>query len=313
MRFLRTVGTVLIVAMLVACAVLFFMRFDVTRVSDKAAVAKAQTTPAADVPEQPAAVTPEPAATPAPTAEPTPSPEPTATPEPTPDPDSPAGRAEALGLPAPPDIDIDRWESVLVNGENSIGQYVPEQLAYLDMTADAKDIQTAYNGYRCPVDARIAQPLLDFALGCKAAGLPVFLSSGYRSYTEQAANFQRVCQNNGVTDGKDANGHYITMPAGCSEHQTALCCDITDVYRAIKNKDIENTATFKWLKEHCTEYGFIHRFPEGKESITGVMYEPFHFRYVGLEAARYIADNDLCLEEFVSLYRDINTADDPAA
>ena len=119
---------------------------------------------------------------------------------------------------------------------------------------------------------------------------------------DQAANFQRVCQNNGVSDGKDSNGHYITMPAGCSEHQTGLSCDITDVYREIKNSEIENTDTYKWLLEHCAEYGFIHRFPSGKEDVTGVMYEPFHFRYVGIEAARYIEDNGLCLEEFVELY-----------
>ena len=300
MRFLRTVGTILIVAMLVACGVLFLMRYDATRVSDKNALAKAQTVSATPIPEQIPVVTPTPEITPAPTETPVP----TFTPEPTLDPDSPAGRAAALGLPAPPDIDIDSWEFVLVNGDNSIGQYVPEQLAYLDLTASATDIQTAYNGNRCPVDIRIAQPLLDMALGCKAAGFPVFLSSGYRSYAEQAANFQRVCQNNGVTDGKDANGHYITMPAGCSEHQYALCCDITDIYRPIKNKDIENTATFQWLKEHCAEYGFIHRFPEGKEDVTGVMYEPFHFRYVGVEAAAYMTENHLCLEEFVSLYRD---------
>ena len=106
----------------------------------------------------------------------------------------------------------------------------------------------------------------------------------------------------GVSDGKDSNGHYITMPAGCSEHQTGLSCDITDVYREIKNSEIENTDTYKWLLEHCAEYGFIHRFPSGKEDVTGVMYEPFHFRYVGIEAARYIEDNGLCLEEFVELY-----------
>ena len=312
MRLLKALGIVLISVMLVASVVLFFMRGEATRVSDKAALASAQAAEPAPAETAPA-VTPEPVpeatATPAPTS----TPEPTVTPEPTPDPNSPAGRAAAMGLPAPPEIDIDSWEYVLVNGDNSIGQYAPEQLAYLDLTADATDIQTAYNGNRIPVDSRIAQPLLDFALGCKAAGLPVFLSSGYRSYTEQVANFQRVCQNNGVTDGKDANGHYITMPAGCSEHQLALCCDITDVYRPIKNKEIENTATFKWLKEHCAEYGFIHRFPEGKEDTTGVMYEPFHFRYVGEEVARYITDNDLVLEEFVQLYRGDLSAAEPSA
>ena len=148
---------------------------------------------------------------------------------PTIDPDSPAGRAAALGLPAPPDIDVTSWEYTLVNGDHSIGQYAPEQLAYLNQTADATDIQYSYNGNRCPVDARIAQPLLDMALACKAAGLPIYLSSGYRSYNDQAANFRRICENNGISDGK-INGYYVTMPAGCSEHQLALCCDITDKY-----------------------------------------------------------------------------------
>ena len=191
---------------------------------------------------------------------------------------------------------------MLANGDHSIGQYAPEQLAYLNQTADELDIQYSYNGNRCPVDARIAQALLDFARGCRDAGLPVYLSSGYRDYGTQAANFTRICQNNGVSDGKDANGHYITMPAGCSEHQTALCCDITDRYYEIKNSSIEQTQTFQWLVEHCWEYGFIHRFPSGKEDVTGVMYEPWHFRYVGNEAARYITENGLVLEEFLALY-----------
>jgi zinc D-Ala-D-Ala carboxypeptidase len=225
-----------------------------------------------------------------------------ATPEPTTDPNSPAAKAAALGLPTPPDIDVSEWQYVLVNGDHSIDQYEPEELGYLNQTADETDIQTTQNGYRCGVDMRIAQALLDMALGCKEAGYPVYLSSGYRSYSDQAANFQRVCANNGVSDGKDANGHYITMPAGCSEHQTGLSCDITDVYHEIKNSEIENTDTYKWLLEHCKEYGFIHRFPSGKEDVTGVMYEPFHFRYVGVEAATYIEDNGLCLEEFLDLY-----------
>ena len=92
------------------------------------------------------------------------------------------------------------------------------------------------------------------------------------------------------------------MPAGCSEHQLALCCDITDRYYEIKNASIEQTATFQWLKEHCAEYGFVQRFPSGKEDITGVMFEPWHFRYVGAEAAQYMTENQLTLEEFLQLY-----------
>ena len=304
MRALKILGVILLVIMLAACIVFFGLRYLYTDASNQKAIAAAMATP---VPSLAPDFTPAPTAVPTPetTPEPTATPEPSATPEPTPDPDSPQGRAAALGLPKPPEIDVESWEYTLVNGDNSIGTYVPERLAYLDQTASQTDIQYDYNGNRCPVDARIAQSLLNFALGCKEAGLPVFLSSGYRSYNEQIANFQRVCQNNGVTDGKDANGHYITMPAGCSEHQLALCCDITDIYRPIKNKEIENTATYQWLNEHCAEYGFIQRFPAGKEDITGVMYEPFHFRYVGEEVAAYMVENDLCLEELLSLYRDV--------
>ena len=201
-------------------------------------------------------------------------------------------------------FDLNDWKYVLVNGDNSIGQYEPEQLAYLNQTADETDIQTSYNPNRCPVDVRIAEPLLAMALDCKAAGLPIFLSSGYRSYSEQAANFTRINQNNGITDGKDANGHYITMPAGCSEHQTGLCCDITDRYREIKNDEIFQTETFQWLRDHCADYGFILRFPTGKEDITGVMNEGWHFRYVGVDAAQYMMDNDLTLEEFWQQFGD---------
>lgn len=226
------------------------------------------------------------------------------TPVPTVDPNSPAGRAAARGLPAPPEIDVTQLQYVLVNGEHPMDpiDYEPQDLVYLNMTADDEDIRTGYDPNRVPVDALIARPLLDMAKACKAANLPVYLSSGYRSYSEQAANFQRVNINNGITDGKNAEGNYITMPAGSSEHQTGLGIDITDYYREIKNDSIAETPTVQWLAQHCAEYGFILRFPADKRSITHVMSESWHFRYVGKEVARYMTDNNLCLEEFMELY-----------
>lgn len=219
-----------------------------------------------------------------------PEPTPEATPEPTLDPNSPEGRAAALGLPAPPQIDINSWEFILVNGDHMLpADYAPPEIVTV---SDSK----------CPVDSRIAEPLMAMAEDTKAQGLSVYLSSGYRSYNEQAQNFQRVCQNNGITDGKDANGYYITWPAGASEHQTGLCCDITDIYYSVKNSSLENTEMFKYMNANCEKFGFILRFPKDKGDITGVMYEPFHFRYVGVEAATYIKENNLCLEEFVALY-----------
>ena len=229
--------------------------------------------------------------------------EPPAAPEVQEQPAAPAETPEPT--PEPLSFDLSSWEYMLVNGDHSIDQYAPAELVYLDQAVEALDIQTSYNPNRVAVDARIAQPLLDMAKACKDAGLPVWLSSGYRSYSEQAANFQRICQNNGITDGKDAKGHYITMPAGCSEHQSGLCCDITDKYREIKNDAIAQVPTVQWLAEHCADYGFVLRFPTEKRSITHVMGESWHFRYVGQEAARYMTDNNLCLEEFVALYSEV--------
>ncbi len=216
-------------------------------------------------------------------------------------------KAAALGLPAPPAININDWQYVLVNGDHPIEPlyYQPETLAYLNMVGDDTDIRTEFDPNRQMVDIAIAQPLVDMVQGCKAAGLPVYLSSGYRDYGSQQANFDRVCANNGISDGKNAEGNYITMPAGCSEHQTGLCIDITDVYHEIKNDAIAQVPTVQWLAQHCAEYGFILRFPTEKRDITHVMGESWHFRYVGEEAARYMTDNNLCLEEFVALYTEV--------
>ena len=234
--------------------------------------------------------------------------EPTPEPVPTVDPNSPYGmalaNAAAQGLPQPPEIDVTQWQYVLVNGDHPLEpkEYEPANLVYLNMTGDDTDIRTAYDGNRQVVDELIAQPLIDMTQACKNAGLPVYLSSGYRSYYIQQQNFERICRNNGISDGKNAEGNYITMPAGCSEHQSGLCCDVTDRYHEIKNDAIAEIATVQWLDEHCADYGFILRFPQDKTNITHVMGESWHFRYVGQEAAHYIMDNHLCLEEFLALY-----------
>ena len=224
------------------------------------------------------------------------------------DPNSPYGQAlanaAAKGLPTPPDVDISQWQYVLVNGDHPLDplDYEPADLVYLNMVGDDTEIRTEYDGNRQVVDALIAQPLIDMTQACKAAGLPVYLSSGYRSYGNQAENFARINANNGITDGRNAEGNYITMPAGCSEHQTGLCIDITDYYHEIKNDSIAQVPTVQWLAENCAEYGFILRFPQEKRDITHVMGESWHFRYVGPEAAAYIMENGLCLEEFLGLY-----------
>lgn len=210
------------------------------------------------------------------TAEPV-SAEPTATPEPTPEP-----------TPGIPNVDISSWEFVLVNTENTVdASFAPPEVVGL---SDSK----------CPVDSRIADALTAFANAASAEGLPVYLSSGYRSYNEQAANLQRKLDQGYSYDIAIT----IVAAPGTSEHQTGLCCDITDVYHELKTpSELEQTATYIWMSEHCQEYGFIVRYPKGKEDVTGIIYEPWHFRYVGVDAATYIMENDITLEEFVALYQ----------
>lgn len=206
---------------------------------------------------------------------------PESTPEPTPVPTEEPGSDL-------PDVDLTSWEMILVNKDNPIGEdYAPPEIAELDD-----------NG--CPVDSRIADALTSFAEGARAEGLSVYLSSGYRPYSEQQYLYQTKIGQVGSAE----EAAKIVTPPGTSEHQTGLCCDITDIYRNPKTTDLENTETFQWLLAHCQDYGFILRYPEDKQDITQVMYEPWHFRYVGVEAATYIMENNLCLEEFVALYNE---------
>lgn len=181
-----------------------------------------------------------------------------------------------------PDIDINSWEYVLVNAEHSIGEYVPEL--------------GEFEGQK--LDQRILEPMQKFVADARAEGLSVFLSSGYRGYEEQQYLFNRKLEQY----GEEQAATIVSRP-GTSEHQTGLACDITDKYYEMKNESLENTALYQWMCKHCQEYGFIVRYPKDKEEITGIIYEPWHFRYVGVEAATYMAEHKLCLEEFVEMYQ----------
>lgn len=91
------------------------------------------------------------------------------------------------------------------------------------------------------------------------------------------------------------------LPAGHSEHETGLAADITSKRYISLEKDQEKTPDNQWMRENCWQYGFIVRYPDGKTSVTGIAYEPWHFRYVGKEAARFMHTNNLTLEEFWEL------------
>ena len=227
----------------------------------------------------------------------TPEPTPTPTPTPTIDPNSPEGKAAALGLPKPPDIDINSWEFLMANPDHNISEYEPPLVEY--STASLPDNIRSNQGMK--FDERIVEPMTEFITAAGESGVQVFLSSGYRPYSEQAYLFREKVK----SVGSEAAAASIVAVPGTSEHQTGLACDITDHYRHPKiPEELEITETYKWLYEHCQDYGFILRYPKDKVDITKVMYEPWHFRYVGVEAATYMMENNLCYEEFYALYTD---------
>lgn len=89
------------------------------------------------------------------------------------------------------------------------------------------------------------------------------------------------------------------VPAGTSEHQLGLAADIVAADYQVLEEEQENTPEQQWLMAHCQEYGFILRYPRDKQGLTGVGYEPWHYRYVGVEAAQEIMSQGLCLEEYL--------------
>ncbi len=107
-----------------------------------------------------------------------------------------------------------------------------------------------------------------------------------------------MAQGYSYEEAEELAGQVVAVP-GTSEHQLGLALDlVSSEYRKL-DEEQENTKGFKWLKEYSWEYGFILRYPNGETDITGIIYEPWHFRYVGLEAAKEITEAGLTLEEYL--------------
>ena len=149
-----------------------------------------------------------------------------------------------------------------------------------------------------PVDARIAEDLRAMVADARGAGLRVYLSCGYTDLAAQTHIYRRYAARYGETTAQSIVGR----PAE-SEHRSGLAVDIEDRYYEEKDSSLEDTKLFAWLEQHCCEYGFVLRYPKDKKLVTGHVYEPWHFRYVGREAAVFMHENHLSLEEFLDLYR----------
>lgn len=122
----------------------------------------------------------------------------------------------------------------------------------------------------------------------------VMVVSGYRSKEDQ----ERVRKDK-IKEYGEEQGSLIAGIEGHSEHHTGYALDFTIYTDAGKSLSYDGTGEYEWIENNCHKYGFILRYPEGKTEITGVQYEPWHFRYVGLPHANYIAEKGLTLEEYI--------------
>ena len=189
---------------------------------------------------------------------------------------------------------------VLVNRSHKLSKTdVPTDLVEIASVLSADIVKVKYTGTKANRTA--VEALGKMLSAAISEGVSNFqISSAYRTYSEQQKlvdNSVAKYQKNNPSWSRDRclSATYQTVaPAGSSEHQTGLAFDIT-----VPGVSFTGTEQQKWLHQHCAEYGFIVRFTAEKQKLTGFVAESWHFRYVGVEAAKTITQNNWCLEEFI--------------
>ncbi len=187
------------------------------------------------------------------------------------------------------ELSADDWQLVLVNKQHP----VPEDYNFT--------LGTITGSMKC--DVRIIDELMAMMEAAKADGINLMICSPYRDYNRQTVLFNRkidyyMDKGYSYMEAYKIASITVTVP-GASEHQIGLALDIvSNTYTSLDTGFGETDAGI-WLREHGYEYGFILRYPLGKEYITGIQYEPWHYRYVGKEAATAIMKQGITLEEFL--------------
>ena len=203
-------------------------------------------------------------------------------------PTDPAQATVPTGAP-PKTTDPADWRLPLVNPWHPLPEGYEPELTQIE------------NGHQ--VDARCAAALENMLAGCRAAGLSPLICSAYRTQEKQTSLYQNlvsklIARGYSQEDAQAKAGIEVAIP-GTSEHQLGLAVDIVDLNHQVLDHTQEDTAVQQWLMAHCWEYGFILRYPSDKSEITGIIYEPWHYRYVGEDYALALRDAGLCLEEFL--------------
>lgn len=183
------------------------------------------------------------------------------------------------------------WNLLLVNPWNPIPENYEPELTYLR------------NGQA--VDSRCYPELQQMMDDCRAAGFDPLICASYRTMEKQEALFEdkeaRLIREGCPENEVEAEAAKVVAYPGTSEHQLGLALDIVDVSYQQLDTEQENTPVQQWLMKNSWKYGFVLRYPTDKSDITGIIYEPWHYRYVGKEAAAEMYENKLCLEEYLGI------------
>lgn len=164
-------------------------------------------------------------------------------------------------------------------------------LTYIDGVLIVNKTYSLPKDYNPGVDATAESAFKKMQSAASAEGLNIYISSGFRSYDYQSGLYERYAQR----DGYAAADRYSARP-GHSEHQTGLAFDLNSI-----DDSFADTREGKWVAENCHKYGFIIRYPKGKEDITGYMYESWHIRYLGVDMATKVYESGKTLEEYFGI------------
>ena len=208
--------------------------------------------------------------------------------------------------PKPTAIPIDEQERVVtdVSGDWRLILVNPKHMLPEDFYVDTAEIGFADDDEML-IDERIADLLDEMLYDCQEAGCSPVVRAGYRSQATQEDLYEEKIQewidDEGYSreEAEEVASTIVAYP-GTSEHQLGLSADIADRDFPYLNASQADSPTQQWLMEHCQEYGFILRFPDGKSDLTGIIFEPWHYRYVGKEAAAEIMERGICLEEYLA-------------
>lgn len=212
------------------------------------------------------------------TAPETPSPEtttPDTEPEPEPETDPPASSTPA---PAPEYSGSHKMEVI-------------DGITYFDGVMIANKTYTLPASYNPGVQPEAMDAFYDMQAAAAADGISLWILSSFRSYEDQDVIYNRYV----AQDGRDAADTYSSRP-GHSDHQTGYTFDLNSL-----EQDFQYDPAGQWLDKNCYKYGFIIRYPKGKESSTGYMYEPWHVRYIGVDLATKVTQSGLSLEEYFGI------------